>query len=80
MEVEAAVMDTAERMGFISLYDEQKEAVLSFVGHKDILVLLLTGRGKSLCYLLVPWTFDCLHKRSGKQVSIVVVVSPLVER
>ena len=37
-------------MGFISLYDEQKEAVLSFVGHKDVLVLLPTGRGKSLCY------------------------------
>ena len=43
-------MDTAKRMGFISLYDEQKEAVLSFVGHKDVLVLLPTGRGKSLCY------------------------------
>ena len=42
--VETAMMASAERMGFRNVYDEQKDAVLSFVGRKDVLVLLPTGK------------------------------------
>ena len=78
--VEAAMMASAKRMGFGRVYEEQKDAVLSFIaGRKDVLVLLPTGKGKSLCYLLLPWTFDSLRgERSGDDSAIVVVVSPLV--
>ena len=41
--VETAMMASAERMGFGNVYDEQEDAVLSFVGRKDVLVLLSTG-------------------------------------
>ena len=42
--VETTMMASAERMGFGIVYDEQKDAVLSFVGRKDVLVLLPTGK------------------------------------
>ena len=40
--VEMAMMASAERMGLGNVYDEQKDSVLSFVGHKYVLVLLST--------------------------------------
>ena len=75
-EIQAAVEASAYRLGFQHLREEQKEAVVSFVSGKDVLVLLPTGSGKSLCYSLLPWTFDKL--RQTPNMSIVVVVSPLV--
>ena len=42
--VETAMMASAEKIGFGNVYDEQKDALLSFVGHKDVLVLLSTGK------------------------------------
>ena len=37
---------------------------------------LPTGRGRSLCYYLLPKAFDELRKTADK--SIVVVISPLI--
>ena len=42
--VEVAMMASAERMGFGSVYDEQKYAVLAIVGHKKVLMFLSTGK------------------------------------
>ena len=42
--VEMAMMTSAEKMGFGNVHNEQEDAVLSFVGHKDVLVLLPTGK------------------------------------
>ena len=42
--VEVAMMASAERVGFGSVYDKQKYAVLAFVGCKDVLVFLPTGK------------------------------------
>ena len=46
MTTEAAMMASAEAcegMGFGNVYDEHKDAILSFVGHKGVLVLPPTG-------------------------------------
>ena len=40
--------------------DKQKEAITSFVEGNDVLVILPTGYGKSLCFALLPLVFDCL--------------------
>ena len=42
--VETVMMTGAEGMGFGNVYDEQEDAVISFVGRKDVLVLLPTGK------------------------------------
>ena len=41
---EMAMMASAEGMGFGNVYDKHKDAILSFVGRKGMLVLLPTGK------------------------------------
>ncbi|XP_029125623.1 ATP-dependent DNA helicase Q-like SIM isoform X2 [Cajanus cajan] len=57
-----------KHFGFSSLKSFQKEALSSWVGHKDCLVLAATGSGKSLCFQIPALL-------SGK---VVVVISPLI--
>ena len=40
--------------GFDSLKEKQIEVINSFLNKKDVIGLLPTGYGKSLCYLLPP--------------------------
>ena len=57
---------------------EQKAAIMAFLQSSDVLVILPTGYGKSLCYSCLPApavAFDKIKKRKG---SIVVVISPLI--
>ncbi|KAL2325530.1 hypothetical protein Fmac_024588 [Flemingia macrophylla] len=57
-----------KHFGFSSLKSFQKEALSSWVAHKDCLVLAATGSGKSLCFQIPALL-------SGK---VVVVISPLI--
>ena len=67
--------EVAGEMGFTSLRDKQKEAILAFVKGRDVFVSLPTGSGKSLCYSILLKVFDRVKKKSS---SIVIVVSPLI--
>ena len=64
-------------MGFDRLQDNQREAIISFLSNNDVLVLLPTCSGKSLCYSLLLLKVDCLQ-HSETPSSIAVVVSLLV--
>ncbi|KAK7277949.1 hypothetical protein RJT34_22970 [Clitoria ternatea] len=57
-----------KHFGFSTLKSFQKEALSSWVAHKDCLVLAATGSGKSLCFQIPALL-------SGK---VVVVISPLI--
>ena len=73
-------MDTVEfcddRAESGELKDKQKEAIFSFVNGRDYFVILPTGYGKTLCYVLLPYVFD--HLRGKTRSSIVICVLPLI--
>ena len=52
---------------------EQQEVVVNFVAGRDVFVSLPTGAGKSLCYLVLPATFDLLRNSPSSSVVIVVL-------
>ena len=72
---EDAVKKAALSMGYSSLREKQKAAILGFIRGGDVFISLPTGSGKSLCYSILPFAFDTLKKKSG---SIVLVISPLI--
>lgn len=57
-EIEAAESSAAHLLGFSSLYLEQRKAITAFVQGCDVFVSLPTGFGKTLCFGVLPWTFD----------------------
>ena len=63
---------------------DQEAAVKAFLEGQDVMVVLPTGEGKSLCFAALPLAFDCLKRFIGARdnlplggQSIIVVVSPL---
>ena len=52
-------------------------AIKSFVEGNDVLVILPTGYGKSLCFALLPLVFDYLRGEANTSIVICVRVSPL---
>jgi ATP-dependent DNA helicase RecQ len=76
MELESALDKAALEMGYTSLRQKQRDAVVGFLRGRDVFVSLPTGSGKSLCYAILPKVFDILRGKSSK--SIAVVVSPLI--
>ena len=76
MELESALDKAALEMGYTSLRQKQRDAVIGFLRGRDVFVSLPTGSGKSLCYAILPRVFDTLRGKSSK--SIAIVVSPLI--
>ena len=76
IELEGAISKAALEMGYVSLCQKQKEAIVGFLQGRDVFVSLPTGSGKSLCYAILPKLFDILRKKSSR--SIAIVVSPLI--
>ena len=74
--VERAVSFAMTELKVETLKDKQKEAICSFVNGRDFFVILPTGYGKTLCYVLLPYVFD--HLRGKTRSSIVICVSPLI--
>jgi len=60
----------------IVLKPEQLQAVRYIYEGRDVFLWLPTGFGKSICYEVLPFLFDC--KLGKSESSIVIVVSPLV--
>ena len=54
-----AIDAAATKLGFRRLKPEQREAICNFMDGKDIMVVLPTVFGKSLCYVLL--TMSRLH-------------------
>ena len=71
-----AVMDAGRRLGY-EMRPRQQEVVLTFLKGKDVFVSLPTGSGKSLCYWILPWTFDKIKGHLNPS-SMIVVISPLI--
>ena len=57
-----------EKFGYSSFRDGQQEVVEAILRQKDVLALLLTGTGKSLCYQLPAYMLD----------GPVLIISPLL--
>ena len=56
---------------------ERLDITAAFVERRDVFCVLPTGFGKSLCYSVLPYTFDKLvNKEHG--FSLVIEVTPLV--
>ena len=72
--IDAAIHSAVSRLGFSELRPKQLLCVRRFVEGHDVFVSLPTGSGKSLCYWVLPWTFDTLKRRHR---STVLVISPL---
>ena len=73
--VENAVRDAVLKLGYLNLKEKQREVILRFVKGNDVFVSLPTGSGKSLCFAVLPRTFDILRHREA---SLVIVGSPCV--
>nr|QFG74317.1 MAG: helicase [Megaviridae environmental sample] len=58
----------SKKWKYSSLKKKQEEVVVNFINKKDIIAILPTGYGKSLCYLLPP-----LVKKK-----VIFIVSPLI--
>lgn len=65
----------------IVLKPEQRQAVRHMYDGRDVFLWLPTGFGKSICYEVLPFLFDCKLGKCdtvSSEGSIVIVVSPLV--
>lgn len=73
--LDGLILRACQRLGYASIRSNQLKAIRSFMEGNDVLVILPTGSGKSVCFSVLPFAFDDLFQRDG---SIVVVVSPLI--
>ncbi len=78
--VQDAIGEALRNLGYDRPTEHQARALFEFVSGKDVLVLLPTGSGKSVCFVALPLVFDILKRHatnySGSN-SVVLVVSPL---
>ena len=58
-----------------AIKQEQEDALVEFIGGKDVLAVLPTGFGKSLTYQLAPLVIKTMHPDINP---IVIIVSPLI--
>ena len=71
-------MKAVRSLGFQQLKEQQRQAILAFVGGRDVFVALPTGYGKSLIYGCLPRVYDLLREvQSDECRSVIMVVSPL---
>ena len=59
--IKRAIAKSFEKLGFVSIKEEQCMAIKAFVSVRDVFVCLPTGFGKSLCYASLPVVFDILN-------------------
>ena len=79
-ELYVSVLRSFQKLGYDQPTYEQAQVVCKFAQGKDVLVILPTGGGKSLCFVALPYVFDYLKQADAPSEgsSVVVVVSPLV--
>ena len=67
-EVQAHLSQVTNRLGYPSLTDHQRKAVAEFVSGHDVLVVLPTSSGKSVCFASFLWLFDALRGTSKSSI------------
>ena len=70
-----AIRRAAEKLGYSKLRHQQVRAVKNFVQGNDVVVSLPTGSGKSLCYCILPATFDSLFGADGRHLARCIFLS-----
>lgn len=60
-DIEAAIAEGLQKLGFESLKEQQRAAIVTFLQQKDTFVSLPTGYGKSIIYAMLPYVFDRLR-------------------
>ena len=75
--IEKAIDVSAHKLGYASVKSHQLAVISSYVRGEDVLAVLPTGYGKSLCYALLPLLFGMLSD-SPTRPSIVIVLTPLI--
>ena len=77
--VDAAIAFSKEKFGcaHMELKREQRRALTEVLGRKDSVVVLPTGYGKSLIYLLLPFADLFVRRDAAMENSVVLVVEPL---
>lgn len=75
-------MSSVKKLGFRMPNQHQAKATLNFVKGRDVLVLLPTGSGKSICFVALPLIFESLFVSTNNTLErdfkpIVLVISPL---
>ncbi len=68
-----SIVEAARELGYPIMLD----VTIAFVEGRDVFTVLPTGYGKSLCYSILPYTFDKLANKE-RGFSIIIVVTPLV--
>ena len=82
-DVDSAIVYAFRTLGYDRPTWEQERAIRGFLTGRDVLVIIPTGSGKSLCYVvryLVPRVFDHIRPyvcKNEPHHSIFIVVSPL---
>ena len=69
--VDSAIRRAAEKLGYSKLCHQLVRAVKNFVQGNDIFVSQPTGSGKSLCYCILPATFNSFGA-DGRSISVIV--------
>ena len=72
---EKIARNSANALGYW-LKDYQLATITSFLKGEDVLAVLPTGYGKSLCFLSLPDALDALYNKEHGH-CLVIVISPL---
>ncbi len=75
--ISTSIVEAARELGYPIMKPEQLDVTIAFVEGRDVFTVLPTGYGKSLCYSILPYTFDTLANKE-RGFSIIIVVTPLV--
>lgn len=67
-----------ERFGFEALFPRQRVAVGRLLAGGDVLVVLPTGAGKSVCYQLPALVDQARRREAGEAAGVALVFSPLI--
>ena len=70
-----AIAEATKLLGYKQLRAKQEQAITQFLKGNDFFVSLPTGSGKSLCYWILPYSFDFIRRKHN---SMIIVVSPLI--
>ena len=62
-----AALRATRALGYEGMKALQEEAIIQFVGGKDVFICLPTGYGKSLCYQVLPLIYAELCGRHNMQ-------------